>query len=90
MKEVLVYILEVEDEPTEYWFFPKDEVLAQGGVETLERKLGETCLWFSPLGEMQLTTENTGASTFRLESIRNLADAWRARGAPRRYGRKLM
>ena len=83
---VLVYITEVEDEPREYRFYPEDRVLARGGIGALEYDLGETCVWFSLLGEIQLPLRRAGPIRVPINFFQHLVDSWKARGAPYQSG----
>lgn len=83
---VLVYVTKVEDEPWEYRFYPEDQVLARGGIGALEYDLGETCLWFSLLGEIQFPLRMGGEIKVPKKFFQHLVDCWWARGAPDQPG----
>jgi hypothetical protein len=83
---VLVYVTKVEDEPWKHRFYPEDQVLARGGIGALEYDLGETCLWFSLLGEIQLPLRRGGEIKVPKNLFQHLVDFWWARGAPDQPG----
>jgi len=83
---VLVYVTKVENESREYRFYPEDQVLARGGIGALEYDLGESCAWFSLLGEIQLPLRRAGPIRVPINFIQHLVDSWKARGAPRQAG----
>jgi hypothetical protein len=83
---ILVYITKVENEPQEYRFYPEERVLARGGIGALEYDEGETCSWFSLLGEIQLPSRRAGPIRVPIKCIQHLVDSWQDRGAPKQAG----